>query len=1286
MGADGCSVDRKTADNIVEFNANNVRIYKGLLQKYFGKKSIKRNEEFAAELEKEDYDAHKFMSEKEYDVRVIKRYGKKATREALADKLMLIIETYPAISDMMHKYLLTRIPEGVYLGKKLGENVRKDIDKEDFTLNLDRFPESTLRIALGNALNLVNMTTQAGYVRAKIGDRTALFKTPKKLKWLDPSGAFEAIAAGVRDHAGKISSRINLFMESPQFIPKKLVDPELRKKAKRGMASILEDVDALDDISPAEEQSPDNPGRFQALFAATMKGWVFIKNGKFFINQTYEPRREFEDPNNPGVWVDIIKGETKIPKNSKTRKKRYESTGDTMFSFQDPISLKNYQFPMEKDSLHISMNESQVKSFQKYLEEARDVTNLVFDYIAGNGLDPKDKNYRPGQMKESTDSLLQGLIDHYDGKLDEFAVRQIFFYGKTEWKDFETGEVIDLLENLSDAEKAEIELVKHSMSTSVTDDLVIMNGGSVSPDEVEFRKNYWPTIYNFDVFRQMIQGMLKDFTIGRDKTAAQIRKIKISKQGDWINILMKLEKQYKHLDAKIESAEIILNNMDDYHMDNNTGNIMHFSADNKHFKRISNAYDIRSSRLDKGVFYDYLKKMMGAVEKNNLNLTLLQVLKRLKAERSLKKPRISPMEEKAIIEAAVNYHGTTYSSLKMTGILGDMESFTRRVKWWRFLNPFNIIGTASDFYKKWKYGDDYNIHISPEMQSRYLKTSLSTLSGLFLQSFGSVITNTTGAHQNIIRKGWKATHNAYKVMTNKKYREGVKRIVQQSGITEFSDFFSKAMINGILEMQLEGQIADGMLAEMILYHNRIGTWEVDTDGDITGTKGKRFKHNKETSRKVFNKAVVDYLSQSDLWLSAEKLEIRSRGRVLAQQKEARSRMKLYAANKLIQFAINNEYAMKPALKNPTFKQWAKYYATLPLGKAALGTAQIFQYFENDRIPLTMAKGEALIRTLSFVLGAELAWKSGSPGLRNDIHWSEYQDEEAIDKIIQIGREYSYEINFGMSIQDVAQFQFGPAQVLGKFKYWNQQKAEADIDILKEAFMYFEKLDEEKLLEPGNLEGIQIKGVAQGIKKMMKLFAYTINPVSGLRVDRLARQELAAYRYMVISNGLTSFLYQTFLLNPITFPVTWGKGAKTAYTGIRAFGWKTGLSHQLRNFAVTDVMKMITFLPAMGARKWIFGQFMDDDEFEDKEEFWAHFLQMFPFAGYGITWTYDTAIMFISLMMDEEEMFVEKASRSLSVKTGNPQLGPPGIAPMGARQVSKLREGIARSFYDFHEDD
>ena len=91
MGADGCSVDRKTADNIVEFNANNVRIYKGLLQKYFGKKSIKRNEEFAAELEKEDYDAHKFMSEKEYDVRVIKRYGKKATREAIDDKLMLII-------------------------------------------------------------------------------------------------------------------------------------------------------------------------------------------------------------------------------------------------------------------------------------------------------------------------------------------------------------------------------------------------------------------------------------------------------------------------------------------------------------------------------------------------------------------------------------------------------------------------------------------------------------------------------------------------------------------------------------------------------------------------------------------------------------------------------------------------------------------------------------------------------------------------------------------------------------------------------------------------------------------------------------------------------------------------------------------------------------------------------------------------------------------------------------------------------------------------------------------
>jgi hypothetical protein len=696
-------------------------------------------------------------------------------------------------------------------------------------------------------------------------------------------------------------------------------------------------------------------------------------------------------------------------------------------------------------------------------------------------------------------------------------------------------------------------------------------------------------------------------------------------------------------------------------MDNASGSIMHLAADNKHFKRISNAYNIMNSRLDKGVFYDYLKKMMSSVERNRLNLSMLEVLKRLKDERSLNKPRVSPEEMRATLRAAVNYHGSTYSSLKMTGILGDMEGFTRKRNWLRHLNP-------RERYKKWKYGDDYNINVSPEMQARFLKTLLTTISGLFLQSTRSVTTNASGAHKNIQKKGLKTTMNAFWTMWNKKYKKGIEKIVQQSGITEFSDFFSKSMVNGILEMQIEGQIAELILSEMLLYHNRIGKWG-------TNSQGKRVKITKDVSREMFNEKVSEYLGKSDLWYKAESLEIRSRGRVLAQQKETRSRMKLYAANKLVQWAINKEYALKPIVKHKDYIAWAKHVAFLPIGKAAVGISKMYQTF-----PLTMAKAESLIRTLSFVMGAELAWKSGSPGLRNDIHWSEYTDEDAIDKIIQIGIEFQYEMNFGMSIQDVSQYQFGPAQILGKFKYWNQQNAEDEMEIMKQALMYFEELN----LETNNLKDIQVKGVGQGIKKMMRLMKYTLTP--GLKIDRMARQELAAFKYMMTSGALTAFLYQTFIWNPMSVRKLPGI-AQEIIQGTNKFGWKTGMMGQLRNFAITDIMKIITFVPAMIARRGIFGAFIDDDEFEDDEKFWSHFLQMFPFAGYGVTLTYDTVIMIVAKMMDEEELFVEKGERvqSLVLKYGRPSVHPP-LVPIGitGEWVRKLGEYSVKAFYDATE--
>ena len=95
----------------------------------------------------------------------------------------------------------------------------------------------------------------------------------------------------------------------------------------------------------------------------------------------------------------------------------------------------------------------------------------------------------------------------------------------------------------------------------------------------------------------------------------------------------KTEAMIAKLKDVIESTEAILANLNDYHYDATTGDIMHFANDNKHFKRISNAFDIRSSRYDEGVYYDYLSSMMTAVQRNMLNISLVETLNRIKNDR-----------------------------------------------------------------------------------------------------------------------------------------------------------------------------------------------------------------------------------------------------------------------------------------------------------------------------------------------------------------------------------------------------------------------------------------------------------------------------------------------------------------------------------------------------------------------------------------------------------------------------------------------------------------------------
>ena len=232
----GCGKDRETLAILKEFDKNNKTIYSGWLSKILGKTSEEYTLQVAEELAREGYDAHTFITEKELTVAMIKTFGKKARRKFLAAKIYAVMAANPGIAHLMTTFMASKLPQSVRMEKsKKGEHVTTG----KIDLNLERFPERTLNMFLNKALNLINMTNNSGRAAGKLGNFSAWFKTPIALKWLDPTGAFESIAFAVRDHASKVSARINLFMSSPRFIPKEGIDPEIIKRAKIGMETIL---------------------------------------------------------------------------------------------------------------------------------------------------------------------------------------------------------------------------------------------------------------------------------------------------------------------------------------------------------------------------------------------------------------------------------------------------------------------------------------------------------------------------------------------------------------------------------------------------------------------------------------------------------------------------------------------------------------------------------------------------------------------------------------------------------------------------------------------------------------------------------------------------------------------------------------------------------------------------------------------------------------------------------------------------------------------------------------
>ena len=486
----------------------------------------------------------------------------------------------------------------------------------------------------------------------------------------------------------------------------------------------------------------------------------------------------------------------------------------------------------------------------------------------------------------------------------------------------------------------------------------------------------------------------------------------------------------------------------------------------------------------------------------------------------------------------------------------------------------------------------------------------SYLTGVLLHSPGTTLQNWTDHFRNMMQFGIKNTNEANKILKDSATRKKVEAIIAKSGITEFSDFFSKSMINNILDQQIEVGISDEILVSMMNYHNN------------------NFKYNKISNIKLRNKmreenkvkfieTVDSLLKKSNSIMSSNDYfqAMLSKEDIKTRRKRIKQDKRLYMTNKLVQFAIEKEYEFMHAIKETPWDNFVDKTA----GAAIRGYISAYKYVSSLGGRYTMSSTEKYIRSLSFVIGSQRVWKAGL--VNQDTEWYNYTDEKDINQIITAGRIYSEKMNFGLSTQAVGEYNYNSlGNLMGKFKYWSQQKFGSDIRLFKDAYISM------KSMEKIESDAFDFKAVAKTISRMFR----------GNKMLRITNPEVVALKNFLLTQGLLTALVDIATLG--VFPIF-----NSALGLKKILYWGSG-GKALRGF--TSDLVSLSMMPFWIAIKALSGGFDEDEE----ERAIRYYLRK-TFFGFVPMWSFEFAIEFIGKMHEGVEEVMQSVWNATSVWGG-----------------------------------
>tara|TARA_R100000808_G_scaffold25034_1_gene60695 strand:- start:16085 stop:19471 length:3387 start_codon:yes stop_codon:yes gene_type:complete len=674
--------------------------------------------------------------------------GSLPEREQIANKIRMLIEANQHLAlpivEELHADAISLAP---MLKKKV---IAINKDTQQRKLLLYKLPIGTLK----RYLRFTEAWTSADgsrwdnlwYRGVRLG-----WGVTRKLRFTENSGAYHKVWKATQDFADNIAGHIHKFMNP--------TDESIgMTRIMNSVEGVYDHADIDGDLRSAWEAAGFYGGRTKEQGAQRIvELFTWMMHGRVeYVDDKRAAKMTKEKPGRPSRLVYEHGAGWYINQWWAPTSESYDS-GDVIFGWQNPVPLRydpnihgtvkdnkmtDQKGRLRYDTLDMIMNmppltSTMLAQLDQYVQEARVIMDQAFEHFKS-------------QSEESFLRVLNALRTHFPGKSVEQLKRAIVD-GKLH---DEQGNIIWSHEDISRLAMLENEFTKWSLEQPFK---------PMMGDMATYKKFYFPYIYMPEKFVFIIEDAIDSM----EYALSQIQDAKTAVTGDE---LVKLEAQEDALKTSIANQKAMKEELLETDEDALDGDKMVTRTRAKHFKHVSNAFDVLKSRTDRGVFRSYLEHTARNIERNNLTAALITAM--------------SMTDMPGVSDAFSSLYKATMGRKDARSLMFGMDLSDQNI------NPRMVRGLK--IYRK------------------FLNLMLSGPTSAIRQAFGNI--------EKVVKSGLGSFLDASKYYTQNK--DALSPMLEESGVTLFNEFFTNSIVKELEAMEMERDNINKMVAEYLSYFDR----------------------------------------------------------------------------------------------------------------------------------------------------------------------------------------------------------------------------------------------------------------------------------------------------------------------------------------------------------------------------------------------------------------------------------------------------------------------------------